>query len=53
MALFGRKGQGPGEFQFMEGIAIDETGKMYIVDKGTNAVKILSPEGKEKAHISY
>jgi len=47
VASFGRKGQGPGEFQFLDGLFVDETGKIYFTDKGTNAVKILSPEGKE------
>ncbi len=47
LASFGRKGQGPGEFQFLDGLAVDDNGRIYVTDKGTNAVKVLSPEGKE------
>ncbi len=47
LAAFGREGQGPGEFQFMEGIVLDGQGRMYVSDKATNAVKILDPEGNE------
>jgi hypothetical protein len=44
---FGREGQGPGEFQFIDGLAVDEDGGIYVTDKAFNTVKILSPEGKE------
>jgi len=47
LASLGRKGQGPGEFQFMAGITIDEKGNLYVTDKAVNAVKILAPDGKE------
>jgi hypothetical protein len=47
LASYGREGQGPGEFQFMEGIALDSTGRMYISDKATNNVKILNPQGDQ------
>ena len=47
VASFGRKGQGPGEFQFLDGLLVDGAGKIYFTDKGTNAIKVLSPEGKE------
>ena len=47
LASYGREGQGPGEFQFMEGIVLDSAGRMYISDKATNNVKILDPQGDQ------
>jgi hypothetical protein len=47
LASIGRKGQGPGEFQFLDGLFLDKSGRIYVTDKGTNAVRILSPDGKE------
>lgn len=47
LASLGRRGQGPGEFQFMEGITIDEAGNLYVTDKAINAVKVLAPDGNE------
>jgi hypothetical protein len=47
LGSIGRKGQGPGEFQYLDGLLVDKTGKLYFTDRATKAVKILSPEGKE------
>ncbi|MCJ7680623.1 MAG: 6-bladed beta-propeller, partial [Candidatus Aminicenantes bacterium] len=51
LASFGRKGQGPGEFQMMGGIAIDEQGRMYIADLNTNTIKVFSSVGVEEKQI--
>ncbi|UCE39863.1 MAG: NHL repeat-containing protein [Candidatus Aminicenantes bacterium] len=48
----GRKGQGPGEFQIMGGVAVDNEGQMYITDRSTNRLKVLSPEGNEIKNIA-
>jgi len=47
IASFGRKGQGPGELQFPDGLAVGPGGKIYVSDKGSNNVKILDPLGHE------
>jgi hypothetical protein len=47
LAAFGKEGQGPGEFQFMDGIALDPQGRMYVSDRATRNVKILDAEGRE------
>jgi hypothetical protein len=44
---FGKKGQGPGEFQYMSGLELDSKGNMYVTDQATNTVKMLSPDGIE------
>ena len=43
----GGEGQGPGEFQFMDGIALDPEGRMYVSDRATRNVKILDVDGRE------
>jgi hypothetical protein len=47
LASYGKKGQGPGEFQIMGGVAVDNKGQMYVTDRSTNRLKILSSEGNE------
>jgi len=51
LASFGRKGQGPGEFQMMGGMTIDEQGRMYIADLTTNTIKVFSSEGQMEKQI--
>jgi hypothetical protein len=51
LASYGRKGQGPGEFQIMGGIAIDEKGRMCVTDRSTSRLKVLSPQGDEIQNI--
>jgi sugar lactone lactonase YvrE len=52
LTAYGRRGQGPGEFQMMGGIAINGEGRMYIMDRSTNRLKILSPEGNEITNLA-
>jgi hypothetical protein len=52
LASYGKKGQGPGEFQIMGGIAVDNLGQMYVTDRSTNRLKVLSPEGIEIKNIA-
>jgi len=47
LTSFGRKGQGPGEFERPLSLALDSSGNMYIADQGKNRVVVLTPEGKE------
>jgi len=52
LTSFGRKGQGPGEFQIMGGIAVDNKGRMYVTDRSTSRLKVLSPQGDELKNLS-
>ncbi len=47
LASFGKKGQGPGDFQMMGGIAVDNDGRMHVPDISTSYLKVLSPRGEE------
>jgi hypothetical protein len=51
LASYGRKGQGPGEFQIMGGIAIDNEGRIHVADRSTNRLKVLSPDGEEMKNV--
>ena len=35
---FGRKGEGPGELNSPDGIAVDDCGVVYVCDSGNNRV---------------
>lgn len=52
LASYGKKGQGPGEFQIMGGVAVDNQGQMYVTDRSTNRLKVLSSEGNEIKNIA-
>jgi hypothetical protein len=52
LASYGRKGQGPGEFQIMGGMAIDNEGQMYVTDRSTSRLKVLSSHGDELKNLS-
>jgi hypothetical protein len=52
LSSYGRKGQGPGEFQIMGGIAVDKKGQMVVTDRSTNRLKVLSPEGNEIKNLA-
>jgi hypothetical protein len=52
LASYGRKGQGPGEFQIMGGVAVDIEGQMHVTDRSTNRLKVLSPEGNEIKNVA-
>ena len=44
---FGRKGQGPGEFQFMSSLVLDEGGNIWVTDLSTKRIKVLNSSGEE------
>lgn len=52
LSSYGKKGQGPGEFQIIGGVAVDNEGRMYVTDRSTNRLKVLSPDGNEIKNIA-
>ena len=38
---FGRKGQGPGEFKYPRGLAVDDSGVVYLCDQFNNRVVLF------------
>jgi len=51
LASFGRRGQGPGEFQYPQSLDIDKKGFMYISDSGNQKLQILKPNGALEREI--
>jgi hypothetical protein len=47
----GRKGQGPGEFQFPAMVHVDRDGNIWVFDSPTRALKVFSPDGTFKKSI--
>ena len=47
----GRKGQGPGEFQFPAMVHVDRDGDIWVLDSPTSALKVFSPDGTFKKSI--
>lgn len=47
LATIGRQGQGPGEFIFPMSIHIGNDGNLYIPEKYSERIKVISPDGKE------
>lgn len=39
--LFGKRGSRPGEFEFPYGLAVDESGVLYVCDNVTNRLQIF------------
>lgn len=37
---------GPGEFDTVHGIALDDKGKVYVADRANNRIQIFESEGK-------
>ena len=51
-ASFGKRGEGPGELQRANGLAIDAAGRMYVSDAVARSVKVLAPDGEELRTIA-
>ena len=43
---WGSKGDGPGQFDKSHNIVIDDTGKVYVADRGNNRIQIFTTEGR-------
>jgi len=48
---FGRKGQGPGEFQAVSALAVDAEGDLWISDGIAKSLKIFSDQGEFKVEV--
>jgi DNA-binding beta-propeller fold protein YncE len=46
VATFGRKGQGPGEFDSPRSFDLDSKGHLYVLDGNQKRIQVFSPEGK-------
>jgi hypothetical protein len=51
IASIGRKGQGPGEFQYAFAFDIDSKDRLYVMDGGNNRIQIIGPNGKVEETI--
>jgi len=45
LKAWGRKGNGPGEFDTPHALAIDRQGRLFVADRGNNRVQIFDEEG--------
>jgi peptidylamidoglycolate lyase len=43
---WGRKGSGPGEFVIPHGLAVDQSGRVYVGDRENDRLQIFTAEGK-------
>ena len=43
---WGKKGSGPGEFNLVHAVALDEQGRVYVADRGNARIQVFTPEGK-------
>ena len=43
---WGTKGDGPGQFNLVHGVAVDNTGRLYVSDRGNNRIQIFDQSGK-------
>jgi DNA-binding beta-propeller fold protein YncE len=51
LSEFGRRGAGPGEFNFPTHIAADSTGNLYVTDSMNGRVQVFGPNGEPKSQI--
>jgi DNA-binding beta-propeller fold protein YncE len=43
---WGRKGSGPGEFDLVHAVALDEQDRVYVADRGNARIQVFTPDGK-------
>lgn len=46
IAKFGRRGTGPGEFNFPTHVSVDQQGRIYITDSLNQRIQVFSPSGE-------
>lgn len=52
LASIGRKGQGPGEFQFPSKVELDGEGNLWVFDSPARALKVFTKDGTYKKSIT-
>jgi DNA-binding beta-propeller fold protein YncE len=43
---WGQKGEGPGDFNTVHGITVDEKGKVYVADRSNNRIQVFEGNGR-------
>ena len=51
LATYGRKGQGPGEFDYPAWLTVDDKGFLYVSDPNNQRIQVLTPDGKDHKTI--
>ncbi len=41
LTSFGQKGEGPGEFKYSRGLAVDVSGVVYVCDRDNNRIQLF------------
>lgn len=47
----GRPGGGPGEFRRIRDLAVDDSGRVWVLDRGNSRITILDRTGAERTHF--
>jgi hypothetical protein len=53
LATIGRKGQGPGEFNYPNSFDFGADGNLYVLETGRRIVHVFSPDGKELKSVRW
>jgi len=51
VSTFGASGSGPGQFDNPQGLAIDDLGRVIVVDGGNNRLQLLAFDGQRFSHL--
>lgn len=43
---WGTRGNGPGQFQLVHGVAVDAEGKVYVAERETQRIEVFDPDGR-------
>jgi sugar lactone lactonase YvrE len=46
ISTWGKKGSGPGEFDFPHSLAMDSSGRLFVADRGNSRIQIFDQDGK-------
>ena len=45
ISQFGEQGTGPGQFDLLHGLAVDDDGRIYVADRMNSRIQIFTPDG--------